>query len=595
MSYLGISVKEAINNINNGVNGWFLPAIQRPYVWGSRYENEMYICKLFDSILKSYPIGGLIVWNTEEEVPYREFITDYHPGKTPKSVDKGLHGRKDKWLIYDGQQRLQTLYSCLKHTFHNKILVYDLLFDLNNGNEPEETGFSFVEKNSDLPWNFIRMNELFSKQPDAERRTYRKSILSRKEDITEKEEELIENNIDILWDVFVKTDAKSLAYFPIKTSNEKVVNEVFERLNTGGMALSLADLLFSEIKSEYYDFEEKLQGCSKNIYNITGKGYLFNAYNILQLIYLLVKKGVRVDPKKVKQNEINAFKITWDKLERPLQSFFSDYLWGQFKINNNSIIPRNLALLPIMVYFYEIFNKGFGFKNITGQNLQKINKYFIKSQINDWNLQSFIDNFSRIISEQSNNSDGLFEFPIELIEAFISIKRKRNAEIYEDAFIGYNWFALKIMTPERIYQFEPDIKGRFNPEIDHIFPQKLKDQDKEYENTVNIVWNMQPTKGEINGYKANIHPKLFFTDQITNKKGDRIIGSKYVTEYDFLFPLNENNQIEFNNSIWERPIDFINERRNEMIDFLKTKYDIKFKIDANEELKRTNEYALSAV
>ena len=142
MSYLGISVKEAINNINSSVNGWFLPAVQKPYVWGSRYENEIYICKLFDSILKGYPIGGLIIWNTEEEIPYREFTTDYKPDEIPKLVDKGLHGRKDKWLIYDGQQRLQTLYSCLKYTFFDKILVFDLLFDLNNGNDPEEIGLS---------------------------------------------------------------------------------------------------------------------------------------------------------------------------------------------------------------------------------------------------------------------------------------------------------------------------------------------------------------------------------------------------------------------------------------------------------------------
>jgi Protein of unknown function DUF262 len=583
MSYLGISIKEAINNANSGTNGWFLPAIQRPYVWGSRYENEIYICKLFDSILKGYPIGGLIVWNTKEEIPYREFISDYVPDEIPKLVDKGLHKRPDKWLIYDGQQRIQTLYSCLKYTFHGKILVYDLLFDLNNGNDPEEIGFSFVEKNSDLEWNFIRMNELFAKQPDEEKRTYRKSILKLNENIGDKEEELIENNIDILWDIFVKTETKSLAYFPIKTSNEKVVNEIFERLNTGGMALSLADILFSKIKSEHYDFEEKLQGCSKEIYNSTGKGYLFNAYNILQLIYLLVKKGVRIDPKKVKQNEISDFKTTWDKLETPLQSFFTDYLWGQFKINNNSIIPRNLALLPIMVYFYEIYDKGYKFKHISGQNLKSINTYFIKSQINDWNLQSYIDNFSRLISEKSKETDKLFDFPIQEIENFISEKKKRNTEIYENTFIGYNWFALKILTPERIYQFEPDIKGRFNPEIDHVFPRKLKNRNSDYDNAVDIVWNMQPTKGEINGFKTNIHPKLFFTDKAVNGKGEKIIGSKYVNEYDFLFPTNSNSQIDFNDNIWERPIDFIEKRKEKMVDYLQTKYDISFKIDEKEE------------
>lgn len=583
MSYLGVSIKEAINNVNNGINGWFLPAIQRPYVWGSRYENEIYICKLFDSILKSYPIGGLIIWNTEEEVPYREFISDYLPGEIPKLVDKGLHGRKDKWLIYDGQQRLQTLYSCLKHTFHGKILVYDLLFDLNKGNDPEETGFSFVEKNSDLNWNYIRMNELFTKQPDEEKRTYRKSILKLNDNISDREEELIEKNIDILWDIFVKTETKSLAYFPIKTTNEKVVNEVFERLNTGGMALSLADLLFSKIKSEYYDFEEKLQGCSKNIYNSTGKGYLFNAYNILQLIYLIVKRGVRIDPKKVKQNDIQNFKDTWDKLEEPLQSFFTDYLWGQFKINNNSIVPRNLALLPVIVYFYEIFSKGYKFKDISGENLKIINKYFIKSQINDWNLQSYIDNFSRIIIDKSHDNENVFNFPLAEIQNFISERKKRNIDIFENTFVGYTWFSLKILTPERVYQFEPDMKGRFNPEIDHLFPRKLKDRTEEYENSVDVVWNMQPTKGEINCFKTNIHPKLFFTDKSTNSKGEQIIGSKYVNEYDFLFPTNSISQIDFEDSIWDNPVEFINERRNKMIDYLKTKYDIVFKTETIDE------------
>jgi hypothetical protein len=125
---------------------------------------------------------------------------------------------------------------------------------------------------------------------------------------------------------------------------------------------------------------EELQGCSKKIYDSSGKGYLFNAYNILQLIHLIVKRGVRIDPKKVKNSEIIEFKTTWNNLEKPLISFFTDYMWGQFKINNNSIVPRSLALLPVMVYFYEIYNKGYFFKNFNSENLEKINQYFIKSQ-----------------------------------------------------------------------------------------------------------------------------------------------------------------------------------------------------------------------
>ena len=163
------------------------------------------------------------------------------------------------------------------------------------------------------------------------------------------------------------------------------------------------------------------------------------------------------------------------------------------------------------------------------------------------------------------------------IESYISERKLRNIEIHEQSFVGYVWFTLKILTPERMYQFEPDMQGRFNPEIDHIFPNKLVGKTPEYDKAVNIIWNMQPTKGEINGYKTNIHPKEFFTDKAVNKKGDRIIGSKYISEYDFLFPTDKNGQIDFLNEIWEKPIDFINTRKMKMTEFLKNKYDIEFK------------------
>ena len=209
MSYLAISIKEAINNINNhSTDGWFLPAIQRPYVWGSRHENELYICKLFDSILKGHPIGGLILWKTAEEVPFREFITDYSLYEFSKLTDQGMHEKSDKCLVYDGQQRLQTLFSCLRYTFNGKVLVFDVLFDAKTEHDPDTTGFSFVPKNQTVDPNMIRMNALFSKRIDDEKREYRKSVIHAVPDMDDSKEALIESNIDKLWDIFVRTDTK---------------------------------------------------------------------------------------------------------------------------------------------------------------------------------------------------------------------------------------------------------------------------------------------------------------------------------------------------------------------------------------------------
>lgn len=422
------------------------------------------------------------------------------------------------------------------------------------------------------------MNQLFSKLPDDDKRSFRKSVLAQNVNVSEAEEELVENNIDKLWDIFVKTDTKSLAYFPVKTTKGAVVNEVFERLNTGGMALSQADLLFSKIKADAYDFEENLQVYSKRIYDSTGKGYIFSAYNILQVINLIVKGTARVDPDKVSNSELADFRGTWSALEKPLLSFFTDFLWGQFKINNQSIIPRQLAILPMIVYFHEVFKKEFTFKHFTSGNLQKINQYFIKSQVNDWNLQTYTDNFSKEIQAISKKRNDLFEFPLAEIENYIMGRNQRNIEVFEDSFVGYVWFALKILTPERIYQFEPDMKGRFNPEIDHIFPKKLPNRTPEYDEAVDIVWNMQPTKGEVNGFKTNLHPKTFFLDQAINSSGEKINGSKYIIEYDFLFPKGNDNRIDFCDPIWDAPIAFIEKRRKLMIDFLKKQYGIEFQI-----------------
>jgi len=367
-----------------------------------------------------------------------------------------------------------------------------------------------------------------------------------------------------------------------KSTSEDEVNEIFERLNSGGMALSLSDLLFSRIKGKNgnYDFEEKLQLSSKGIYNKTGKGYLFGAYNILQTLNLLVKGRVRVDPKIVKESDLDTFVEIWINLEAPLQDFFIDYIWGQFRINNTSIIPRNISLLPLIVYFYEIYKKGFRFKNISSENLLKLNKYFIKSQVNDWSLQSYADSFSKIIASKSVESgDAIFEFPINEIEEKIKEKKQRSTDVAIETFENYGWFALKVLTPSRVYQFEPDIRGRFNPEIDHLFPVKLEGHDENYRKKVDILWNMQPTKGDINGYKSNHYPKLFFTDQLKNSKGDSILGSKYVSDYDYLHPRNDQNQIDFSDLIWNKPFDFISERKKLMVEYMKSRYEIELVIN----------------
>ena len=107
MSYQGISIRGILDKINANTNGWYLPEVQRQYVWGNRNNSEDYVCLLLDSLLQGYPIGGIVVWENNQKIPFRPFLTDYTPNKFNNLVDDGRWS-ENKSLVYDGQQRLQT-------------------------------------------------------------------------------------------------------------------------------------------------------------------------------------------------------------------------------------------------------------------------------------------------------------------------------------------------------------------------------------------------------------------------------------------------------------------------------------------------------
>ena len=543
MGFQTISVKEAVNNVNANSNGWYLPAVQRPYVWGSRYESEKYICKLFDSILNGYPIGTLIVWNTDKKVPYREFMNEYEDGRIATLVDSDLWERADKWLVYDGQQRLQTLYSCLKYTLNKRVLAYNLLYK--NNDVDEEYGFEFVDKSTEHP-GYVKLPALFSKTND-EKVSYRKKIQNSLPVMSEEEETLFEKRFDKLWSVFVGTDVKSLAYFPIdKTWNEDKVNDVFQRLNTGGVPLSGADLLFSKIKEYAPSFEENLIEVSKWISEVTN-GYAFSANEILQLINLIIKGTTRIDASKVKSEEITQFKKIGASIGEPLKDFFGEFFYKTFNINNSAIVSRKLAVLPLIVFSYQNYQKGKKMLNLDPDSVKKMKQYFILSQLNDWNTQGFVEKKKKKIVDDN--------FPLDEIKE-IAQEKNRIVDLRAETLECNVWFTLKVLMPNRLYINQKNTTGRYKPELDHIFPMKLKGRPENYD--VDILWNFQPVAGKTNLLKSNIHPHDFFSNEDTKA---------HISEYDFM-------PDDLSSNEWNDHVSFIAERKKRMIGFMKSQYDI---------------------
>ena len=323
MSYSGISIREVLSKINAPANGWYLPQVQRQYVWGARHESEQYVCLLLDSLVKGYPIGGIVLWETTSAVPYREFIRDYAPNIYAHQVDQGRWGAA-KSLIYDGQQRLQTLYSVLLHRFNGRVLHFDLLFD-ESKEESDETGFLFRDECALPEPKYLRLTELVSSSGSTKDKV---ELIARSKAAAKGDsaiELLIDTNLTALWDIFATENVKSIAYFSVKSPSSTQVNEVFRRLNTGGVALTQLELLLSKIKAEQSDYEEHLWDLSENIKTKSG-GIEFTSSSILQFFHLLVKETVRVDESKIVQEDIKVFQDVLKNDKDALIEFFQGYL-----------------------------------------------------------------------------------------------------------------------------------------------------------------------------------------------------------------------------------------------------------------------------
>ncbi|WP_299003125.1 DUF262 domain-containing protein [uncultured Caulobacter sp.] len=100
-----------------------LPEIQRHYVWRGTQVRD-----LFDSLYRGYPSGSILMWETDEPVPTRDFAV--------AQETTAFAGRK---LLLDGQQRLTSLTAVLSGepvTVRGRKRPVRILFNLDHPDGP---------------------------------------------------------------------------------------------------------------------------------------------------------------------------------------------------------------------------------------------------------------------------------------------------------------------------------------------------------------------------------------------------------------------------------------------------------------------------
>jgi hypothetical protein len=247
-----------------------LPAIQRDFVW-----SEAKIEKLFDSIMRGYPIGIVFLWETYNDIQYRTFEKDYR-AEAPLTFHDNREKRRLR-LVVDGQQRLQSLYIALLGTHEGKSCYFDVLSGREteevkkerylfyfldpeeaaeiNSNEIERAGHPDSAHNTPHPSSYYeKLGDLVAVSPKQRRRYIRTA--AERLNLSQPDQMRIDLNLFTLHHVLTAEDniLKSTVIDEDKPSDsrerksEADVLEAFVRINREGTPLTRSDLISSMLK-----------------------------------------------------------------------------------------------------------------------------------------------------------------------------------------------------------------------------------------------------------------------------------------------------------------------------------------------------------
>ena len=266
-----ISIKNVVEELNSS---YFLPDIQREYVWLNK-EKERKIEKLFDSILRGYPIGSFLFWklkkddietnrnakedSTKLNFQLYKFIENYDERKSHnEKINIEQINSDDLSIVLDGQQRLSSLYIGLKGTrilkkrnawwdnpnaFVEKSLFINLCYEPLDEDPDDNYKFLFLNANK-IPENdddnyWFRVGDILDFKIEG--------ILEFK-----REKELSDSATTILLKLKSSFCEHSLiSYFEETEKNLDKVLKIFIRVNSGGTQLSYSDLLMSILTANF--------------------------------------------------------------------------------------------------------------------------------------------------------------------------------------------------------------------------------------------------------------------------------------------------------------------------------------------------------
>jgi hypothetical protein len=513
-------------------NKFVLPAIQREFVW-----RQPQIARLFDSLLRGYPIGSFLFWNVDDQhvgdFKFYGFIRDYHELTAPHCPVLDLPSDKGVTAILDGQQRLTSLNVGLRGSLAERLKgkwagiaanypTQRLYLNVCRAADENEAGMKhdfrfFVtppepDPDNDVHWFPVQriMDPDLADSP---------GIFSYVQDHGLANNKMAFPTIDRLRKVVYED--LSINYYEEPDQDVDKVLDIFIRVNSGGTVLSYSDLLLSIATAQWTDLDarEEIHGLVDELNNQLGQRFSFSKDVVLKAGLVLTDVS-DIGFKVTNFNRTNMARLEadWPKIEAAL--LLAGGLLADFGFSD-ATLTADSVLIPIAYYVHRR-QLGDSYR-LAGKHdadraavRQWVVKTLVKPGVWGSGLDTLLRDLRRVIDD--HGADG---FPTTQLESAMSARGKAltfSAEEIDDLI--ETPYTSKRAFPLLALLF-PGTNTRNLHHIDHVFPRSKFQKRKllaagvsaehvdDFRAKMNGLPNLQLLEGPINVEKQDLLPRAW--------------------------------------------------------------------------------------
>lgn len=516
---LPVTIGQMITGIHQ--DKYLLPAIQREFVWDTEQ-----IEKLFDSLMRGYPIGSFLFWQVEpgnvDKFQFYRFMHKYHQ-RTHRHNEPydGLPNGQGITAVLDGQQRLTALNIGLRGWYAEKLPYYrwnspnafpERQLYLNLLGQPDDSEFKYEFK-------MLREREL--KTNDGGKHWFKANDILQFKNMQDVFRYCVEQGLtqdsttlpsDMLIELWRVIHEKPLINFYLEKDQDldKVLN-IFIRVNSGGTILSYSDMLLSiataqwqelDARKEIYEFVDDL--------NKVGEGFNFGKDFVLKACLMLADvPSVVFKVDNFNRTNMILIEKSWEGITKALRLAVN--LVSSWGYNWQTLVSNN-AIIPIAYYLYR---KGFPYNFVQSakfqadrENIQRWLRVVLLKRIFSGQSDTTLSTIRRAIQA------GHEQFPIETIaDALKQTRSMRFDQAELEGLLAYRYG--QQYTFSVLALLYPWLKFDQHFHIDHIYPRSMftprelgkhgipEDQWDLYEANANSLANLQLLQGLPNQEKSD--------------------------------------------------------------------------------------------